>query len=56
MGYDRDSRTLAVQFRDGAVYHYHDVQPNEWRDIRRVVSTGMFIDRRLPAKDYTRIE
>ena len=71
-GYDRESETLRVQFRsphrqsrssqpwvddgEGAVYDYYEVTPNEWRDIKRVVSTGKFINRRLAGKDYTRIE
>lgn len=67
-GYDRDSRTLQIQFRspnwkttgrrddgNGAVYQYFDVQPNEWKDIRRTVSTGKFLNRRLASKSYRRI-
>jgi hypothetical protein len=67
-GYDRGSQTLRIQFRSpnwrvghqwddgaGAVYDYHDVTPNEWKDIRRVVSTGKFINRRLENKDFTRL-
>jgi hypothetical protein len=54
-GYDRETETLRIMFREGAVYDYHDVTANEWKDIKRVVSTGKFINRRLDAKDYTRI-
>jgi hypothetical protein len=66
-GYDRNSQTLRVQFRSpgfragqgddggGAIYDYHGVTRNEWKDIQQVVSTGRFINRRLAAKDYTRI-
>lgn len=63
-GYDKDSQTLRIRFRPGAsaqspagaIYDYYGVTPNEWRDIRRVVSTGKFINRRLSGKDYERIE
>lgn len=54
-GYDPQTRTLAIQFREGAIYHYHDVQPNEWKDLRRVISAGKFINRRLASKDYIRV-
>jgi hypothetical protein len=65
-GYDPDSMTLAIQFRSptnrgtgddgaGAIYHYQDVTAREWYDIKRVVSAGKFINRRLAGKDYTRV-
>lgn len=65
-GYDSDSHTLAIQFRSpankgrgddgaGAIYHYKDVTPREWYDIKRVVSAGKFINRRLIGKDYVRV-
>lgn len=68
-GYDKETQTLRIQFRspswtsrhraddgNGAVYDYHGVTPAEWRDIRRVLSTGKFINRRLAGKDYTRVD
>lgn len=29
IGYDAATRTLAIQFRNGGVYHYADVSPDE---------------------------
>jgi KTSC domain len=63
-GYDKDSQTLRLRFRPGAssqspagaIYDYYGVTPTEWKDIRRVVSVGKFINRRLSGKEYDRIE
>lgn len=56
IGYDVNTGTLRVQFRDGAVYDYHDVTRREWKNIRRVVSVGKFMNRNLLGHEYTRIE
>lgn len=51
-GYDAPTRTLAVEFREGAVYNYYDVSPAEARQFRNSASPGKFIDRRLKGKPY----
>jgi hypothetical protein len=46
-GYDRDSQTLRVRFRNGQVYGYYNVPPNVWRNFKRVKSPGRAINRTL---------
>jgi hypothetical protein len=46
-GYDRDSQTLRVRFRNGEVYGYYNVPPNVWRNFKRVKSPGRAINRTL---------
>lgn len=53
-GYDRETKTMTVEFREGAVYEYYDVQPNEWRNFRRVKSPGKAINRTFNGKPYAR--
>lgn len=47
VGYDEATRTLAVEYVSGALYHYHDVDPEVWRGCAAVVelrgSVGKFI-------------
>lgn len=45
---------MFVKFREGAVYEYMDVSPQEWRNMRRVVSPGRAINRTFNAKPYVR--
>lgn len=45
--YDPADRTLRIQFRNGRVYGYYDVDPTVWRQLRNTASTGRFINRRL---------
>jgi hypothetical protein len=54
-GWDKDSNTMFVQFRDGAIYAYHDVERREWNNLRRVKSVGRAINRTFNAKPYERI-
>ena len=44
MGYDHQTDTLRVVFREGAVYDYFDVTTAEWNRMRkRSASPGKFI-------------
>lgn len=51
-GYDKETGVMRVRFRDGQVYGYADVTPNEWRNFRRVKSPGRAISRTFNAKPY----
>lgn len=39
-GYDSASRTLAVEFSDGTVYHYADVDKSDYDDLVSAKSVG----------------
>lgn len=52
-GYDKDSETLRVRFRNGQVYGYYNVPPNVWRNFKRVKSPGRFINRTLNGFAYS---
>uniref|UniRef100_A0AAU3IA48 KTSC domain-containing protein n=1 Tax=Streptomyces sp. NBC_01393 TaxID=2903851 RepID=A0AAU3IA48_9ACTN len=51
-GYDKDSQTLRVRFRNGQVYGYYNVPPNVWRNFKRVKSPGRAINRTLNSFAY----
>lgn len=53
-GYDADTRTMRVRFRDGPVYAYYGVTPREWRNFTRVKSPGRAINRVFNHKPYAR--
>lgn len=53
-GYSRDTQTLRIKFRDGAVYEYYDVPPNVWRNFQRWVSPGRGVNRVLNNYSYAR--
>jgi hypothetical protein len=39
--------TLEVVFRDGTAWHFDCVPPEVWRNFKRVVSPGRYLDRVL---------
>jgi hypothetical protein len=43
-GYDRKNFILTVQFRDGTVWNYYDVNPRLWDDFRDSASKHEFIE------------
>lgn len=53
-GYSRETETLRIQFRNGAIYEYYDVPPRVYRNFRRVKSPGRAINRTLNAYNYAR--
>lgn len=53
-GYDPDTATMRVRFRDGPVYAYYGVTPREWTNFKRVKSPGRAINRVFNNKPYAR--
>jgi hypothetical protein len=53
-GYDRDTSTLRVRFRDGTPWEYYNVPPRVWKNFRAVKSPGRFINRVLNNYPYAR--
>jgi hypothetical protein len=51
-GYNRKTKELRVQFRDGTRYVYHDVPPNVWKNFKRVASPGKAVNRVLNNYSY----
>ena len=40
IGYDPKSRTMAVEFHNGGIYHYSDVPPEKHADLMTAPSIG----------------
>lgn len=51
-GYNSNTQTLYVKFRDGTPWEYRGVPANVWRNFRRSSSPGRFINRVLNSYDY----
>ena len=43
VGHDPKTNTLAVEFKDGSVYHYHDVPKDVHESLVSAKSVGGFI-------------
>ena len=43
IGYHLHTRTLEVEFRDGAVYEYYDVPPHEHVGLMNAASHGSYL-------------
>jgi hypothetical protein len=54
LGYNAETQTLRVKFRDGEIYDYHDVDAAQWAGISHAWSPGKWMYRNLP-NEYTRI-
>lgn len=51
-GYDADTRTLAVEFKNGGTYHYENVGPDMFAELNKAPSKGGFIYKHIkPYKD-----
>jgi hypothetical protein len=40
IGFDPKERIMAVEFSDGAVYHYHNIEKNTYEDLLSAKSVG----------------
>lgn len=43
MGYDAETKTLAVKFKSGGEYHYADVPPDKFEELKGAKSKGKFL-------------
>lgn len=43
IGYDPDSKTLVIEYIDGSVYHYHDVESSTHQELMSAKSIGKHI-------------
>lgn len=54
MGYDAETKTLAVKFKSGGEYHYTGVPPEKFEELRSAKSKGKFLHAKVkpfhPAK------
>lgn len=50
IGYDPESKTLAVHFSGGGLYHYGGVEPDVHADMLAAKSMGGFVAARLKGK------
>ena len=50
LGYDDPSRTLAVKFNSGSLYHYMDVPPELYAEAMKAKSIGSFLSERVSRK------
>lgn len=42
-GYDPKTKTLAVRFKSGGLYHYHNVPPEVYDEMQKAPSLGRFL-------------
>ena len=54
-GYDSDSKTMRIDFRDGATYHYYNVPAEIWQQFKKSASPGKFMNRRMTQYPYGRV-
>lgn len=52
IGYDSQSSTLEVEFKDGAVYQYYNVPQFEYRDLMNAPSHGEYFDANIKKGGY----
>ena len=43
IGYDEDSSTLEIEFKNGATYQYFDVPENVFNELRNANSVGEYL-------------
>lgn len=47
IGYDEDSSTLEIEFKNGATYQYFDVPENVFNELRDADSVGGYLAARI---------
>jgi len=52
VGYDPESMTLAITFRDGREYHYYNVPASVFEGLRTASSPGRFLDTEIKKAGY----
>ena len=50
IGYDRTDRTLQVEFNNGSVYQYADVEQETWETLQTTDSIGKFYNNQIKGR------
>ena len=50
VGYEPRTKTMAVEFKDGSVYHYHDVEPDTHQGLISAKSIGKYVHANVKGK------
>lgn len=53
VGFDPETQTLAVTFRNGTEYHYYNVAPSIFEGICTASSPGQYFDSYVKKAGYT---
>jgi len=57
VGYDSDEEVLQVEFNNGAIYQYEDVDDETWDGLYKTDSIGRFFNKEIRGKySYQRID
>ncbi|PMB40664.1 KTSC domain-containing protein [Fischerella thermalis CCMEE 5205] len=57
IGYDSDRNILQIEFHNGAVYQYSDIDEDTWQDLHQADSIGKFFNENVRGKyQYERID
>jgi hypothetical protein len=57
VGYDETTKTLAIRFKSGGLYHYSGVSPETHKSLMGAASVGSHFFATIKGKfDFTRIE
>lgn len=49
-GYDPTTKTMAVRFKSGGLYHYADVPPEDYEKFVKSESLGTFLHKHIKGK------
>ncbi|BAZ70456.1 hypothetical protein NIES4106_52500 [Fischerella sp. NIES-4106] len=56
VGYDDNKNILQVEFHNGAVYQYSDIDQHTWQDLQQADSIGKFFNENVKGKyQYERV-
>lgn len=56
-GYDYATKTLAVQFKSGGIYHYFDVEPSKFDGLKTCESVTSYLNQHIKRNHrFERIE
>lgn len=54
VGYDPDNHLLQVEFKNGSVYQYEEVDEETWEAMKASDSTGQFFNREIKGNYFSR--
>ncbi|PMB52010.1 KTSC domain-containing protein [Fischerella thermalis CCMEE 5201] len=57
IGYDSNTNILQIEFHNGAVYQYSDIDQDTWQDLHQADSVGKFFNENVRGKyQYERVD
>lgn len=51
VGYDPSNKVLEVEFKNGGIFHYHEITPTQHKELMSASSIGSYLHKNIKSRN-----